>query len=63
MKKYCKKYKIPIDYFNENPNYETPNPGKPIASAYIDDRAVCYNGQKAKQLLKQLLRFEPWYKK
>lgn len=63
MKKYCKKYKIPIDYFNKNPNFKTSNPGKPVASVYIDDRAICYKGQKAKQLIKEILKFKPWFYK
>ena len=63
LKKYSKKYKIPIDYFNRNPEYKTGNPGKPVASVYIDDRALCYRGQKAKQLIKEIENFQIYYKK
>ena len=50
-------------YINKNPEYKTGNPGKPVAFVYIDDRAVCYKGQNAKQLLKELNNFEVYYKK
>lgn len=63
LKDYCKKYKIPVNYFNKNPEYKTGNPGKPVASVYIDDRALCYKGQKAKQLVIELKNFKPYYKK
>jgi len=63
LKKYCKKYKIPVDYFNTNPEYKTGNPGKPVALVYVDDRALCYKGQKAKQLVKEIKNFKPYYKK
>jgi hydroxymethylpyrimidine pyrophosphatase-like HAD family hydrolase len=63
LKKYCKKYKIPIDYFNENPHYNQENKGKPLASVYLDDRAVCYKGQNAKRIVSLLNNFEVYYKK
>lgn len=62
LKDYCKKHKIPIDYFNTNPQYQTGNPGKPVASVYVDDRALCYKGQNADELVKQLLDFQVYYK-
>ena len=63
LKEYCKKYKIPVDYFNNNPNYKTGNPGKPVASVYVDDRAICYTGQSAKELVKELNDFKVYYNK
>lgn len=63
LKKYCEEHKIPVDYYNRNPEFETGNPGKPVAFAYIDDRAVLYKGQSADELVKELLAFEVWYKK
>jgi hydroxymethylpyrimidine pyrophosphatase-like HAD family hydrolase len=63
LKKYCKKHDIPADYFNENPNYDTGNKGKPVAFAYIDDRAFCYKGQSAMELVENLENFKPYYKK
>jgi hydroxymethylpyrimidine pyrophosphatase-like HAD family hydrolase len=63
LKKWCQKYDVPIDYFNENPEYSGQgNPGKPIASVYIDDRAICYRGQTAEQLVKELNDFKVFYK-
>lgn len=35
---------------------------KPPAVVYIDDRALCFNGDAA-GLLRQIQRFEPWYKR
>jgi len=63
LKKYCKKHKIPVDYFNKNPEYKTGNPGKPVASVYVDDRALCYRGQKAEILVNSLNNFKVFYKK
>lgn len=63
LKKYCKKYKIPVDYLNTNPEYKTGNPGKPVASVYVDDRAICYRGQNAEELVKELNNFKVYYKK
>jgi hypothetical protein len=63
LKVYCKKYSIPVDYFNRNPNYKTGNPGKPVASVYIDDRALCYTGQNSKKLVGELKNFKPYYLK
>lgn len=57
LRKYCKMYDIPIDYFNENPKFKTKNPGKVLAFAYIDDRAVRYKGQSAETLVRTLNRF------
>jgi hydroxymethylpyrimidine pyrophosphatase-like HAD family hydrolase len=63
IKKYCKKYKIPVDYFNNNPNYKTGNSGKPVASVYLDDRAILYKGQNTKQIVSLLNNFKVYYKK
>jgi len=62
LKNYCKKHKIPVDYFNINPEYGTGNPGKPVASVYVDDRALCYRGQSADELVKELVNFKVYYK-
>ena len=63
LKKYCEEHNIPVDYYNENPEYKTRNPGKPVASVYIDDRALLYKGQTAKELVKELTDFKVYYKK
>ena len=63
LKKYCQKHQIPADYFNQNPEYQTGNPGKPVASVYVDDRAVCFRDQNANELVQELNNFEPYYKK
>ena len=61
---FCIRHNIPYDYINKNPKYseQTGNPGKPVASVYIDDRAYCYKGQKSNELVEALESFEPYYK-
>lgn len=63
LKKWCEKYNVPVDYYNENPEYKTGNKGKPVASVYIDDRAYCYRGQTAEQLVEELNVFKVFYQK
>jgi hypothetical protein len=52
-----------VDYFNNNPNYKTGNSGKPVASVYLDDRAILYKGQNTKQIVSLLNNFKVYYKK
>lgn len=54
LRAYCKEHGIPVDYFNKNPNLRGANPGKPIASVYVDDRAITYRGQSAKKLIEDM---------
>jgi len=63
IKKYCKKFLIPYDYINENPDRIVDNLGKPAASVYVDDRAYCYKNQKAEKLVKDMIEFQPYWKK
>ncbi|MFA5000839.1 MAG: hypothetical protein WC531_01260 [Candidatus Paceibacterota bacterium] len=58
LKKYCSDNDIPVDYINKNPEKEGENPGKPIAYVYVDDRAVCYRGQTAEELVEEILKFK-----
>lgn len=62
LKKYCTDNDIPVDYFNHNPEMEGENPGKPIASVYVDDRAVCYRGQSAEELLEEIRNFKVYWR-
>lgn len=62
LKKWCEKYDVQVDYFNENPEYQPGNPGKPVAYVYVDDRAICYRGQTAEKLVEELNNFEVFYK-
>ena len=62
LKKWCDDNNVIVDYFNENPEYQPGNPGKPVAYVYIDDRAICYNGQTAEELVEELNNFEVFYK-
>lgn len=42
---YLNRHSIPFDYINENPDQpDGAIGGKPMAEAYIDDRAVQFNG-------------------
>lgn len=63
LEQYCKKHNIPVDYYNHNPKVEGENPGKPIAYAYIDDRAICYRKQSTKELLNEILQFKAHWEK
>lgn len=63
LRKYCTENDIPVDYFNQNPNYKTGNAGKPVAYVYIDDRSVCYRGQSTEDLVKEILEFKAYWQK
>lgn len=59
---YAKEHGVPYDYINENPRTPVGNPGKPRAHLYIDDHALRYTGQNAKQLLREIGSFVVHYK-
>lgn len=59
--RYCEQFSIPVDYINRRPDIEGENPGKPIATVYVDDRALTYRGQAANELVKQILAFKPYW--
>lgn len=63
LEDYCKKHNIPADYFNNNPEYKTGNPGKPVASIYVDDRGLHYHGQTAEELVREINNFQVHWKK
>ncbi len=63
LKMYCEKYAIPFDYINRRPDKEGDNPGKPIAFVYVDDRAICYKGQNAEDLVEQITNFKAYWEK
>lgn len=61
VRSYCEDHGIPFDYINRRPDVEGQNPGKPIASVYVDDRALTYRGQDADALVKQITEFRPYW--
>lgn len=63
LKNYCEKYSIPFDYINKNPLEEGDNTRKPPAYLYIDDRAICFEGQNAEKLVEQVDNFKVYWKK
>lgn len=63
LRTYLEMHDVPYDHINENPNKMGDNPKKPIAYVYVDDRAVCYRGQKAEELIEEILNFTPHWKK
>ena len=63
LKNYCERFSIPIDYINHRPDKQGENPGKPIAYAYVDDRAICFKGQKAEELVDQVDNFKAYWEK
>lgn len=56
---WCSVYDMVHDYINANPEIQGQNPGKPIADIYVDDRAICFNGDVGK-LMDDIRDFEPW---
>lgn len=63
LKRYCEKFSVPYDYINHRPDKEGDNPGKPIATVYVDDRALNYHGQTAEELIMELKNFKPHWTK
>ena len=52
IKRYLEKHNIVVDNIQKE---------KPPALVYIDDRAICFDGDSA-GLLAQIQQFQPWYK-
>ncbi len=63
LKKYCEDFSIPFDYINHRPDKQGGNPGKPVAYVYVDDRAICYRGQKARKLVSEIENFRAYWEK
>jgi hypothetical protein len=63
LRQYCIDNQVPFDYINKNPDLEGENPGKPTAYVYVDDRAVCYRGQSAEELVQEILAFKVYWDK
>ncbi len=63
LKKYCEQFSIPLDYINRHMEREGENPGKPIAFVYVDDRAICYKGQTADDLVSEIVNFKAYWQK
>ncbi len=61
LKSYCEKFSIPFDYINKRPDRQGENPGKPVAYVYVDDRAICYNGQDAQALVGEIENFKAYW--
>ena len=61
LKNYCEKFSIPFDYINRRPDKEGDNPGKPIAFVYVDDRAICYKGESAEDLVQEIETFKAYW--
>ena len=63
LKAYCKRFSIPFDFINHNPEIQGENLGKPIAYVYVDDRSIQYNGQSAEELVSEIERFKVYWRK
>jgi len=60
IKAYLEKHAIPFDHINENPNQPPgTSKGKPVATAYVDDRGIQFNGDWARTT-EEILNFVPW---
>jgi len=63
LKNYCEKFSVPYTWINRRPDKQGDNPGKPIAWVYVDDRAICYKGQKAEELVDEISKFQAYWEK
>ena len=63
MAEWCKKHGILYTYINSNPDIQGNNPGKPIADVYVDDRAYTFDPANMDTMVKDIMAFEPWWKK
>lgn len=63
LRDYCERNDIPFDYINENPKFNTGNKGKPVASVYVDDRAVIYSGQDSESLVNEIEKFKAYWER
>lgn len=63
LKNYCEQRDIPFDYINRRPDKQGENPGKPVAYVYVDDRSICYTGQKAEKLVEEIDTFKAYWEK
>jgi hydroxymethylpyrimidine pyrophosphatase-like HAD family hydrolase len=53
------KYNMPYKWININGDFFGQNMGKPIANIYVDDRAICFDGN-PEQLKYQIENFKPY---
>ena len=44
LESWCEEHGFEVDGINCNPYLQGQNPGKPIATVYVDDRAIQFNG-------------------
>jgi adenylylsulfate kinase len=60
FKKYLEDNEIVYDAINENPDQpEGTNEGKPLADIYLDDRAICFDGN-WRWALERIASFKPY---
>lgn len=60
MEWWLQEHGLHYDDINENPYLQGENPGKPIATIYLDDRAIQFRGD-FQQALREIKRFRVWY--
>lgn len=59
IQEWCEEHDMPADHFNQNPEFTGQNPGKPVASIYVDDLAINFDGDVGK-LRENIKTFKPW---
>lgn len=62
MERYCDRHGLCYDEINQNSSLVGRNPGKPIATVYLDDRGICFKGNFDKSF-EDIMRFKVWYEK
>lgn len=62
IEKFCARNNIAVDEINKNSDFKSGNNGKPVAHAYVDDRAIQYSGQDSQALTEEIVNFQPYWK-
>jgi hypothetical protein len=61
LRDHLSKHGIPFDFVNEYPFWPPEGSVKASAQVYLDDRALCFDGN-TDGLAERILSFKPWYK-
>jgi adenylylsulfate kinase len=64
VKEYLDRHGIQYDYINHNPENieQQAHPCKPLATVYLDDRGLTFNGD-WERAFNNIIDFEVWYRK
>jgi len=57
---WCKEHGLIYDEINDNSSLRGENPGKPIATVYLDDRGITFTGN-FDRAFDKIMNFKVWY--